>query len=513
MRKQLCLFIFLLSAIHICKGDQGPLEGDLFLPTRDDLVAPSTSGIVENVNNVPGTAPILPGKSRYNADGLSIIDGDGSVTETTTTSWFDDLANSFTGVLFGILMIVFGLPLLWFNERHSVETEKVIKEGLRICKETSENNLDSNLNGQLVHVSAQANNPKIISDKKFGITAENSARLNRRVEVYQLKELKSSTTTKNQIGGGSTTTSNYTYEHIWSETKIDSFNFKNEAHKAANNNVKLIFSSHTFDAEEVNVGQFKLRPTQISRLNNFQRIQLNSNSAILSKEAKEELNKAGWSNYVVSIDENYLYIKKNHNTTEIGDIRISFQRVPLEWITVVALQNGRSLEPYNIKEQGLKEGKGDEEAGYCSGIGDSLDSCCWTYCCCIKCMSSLLATQETIDWIYEKKMTKKEVFDSELKSNTFITILLRILGFFLISFGIYLLFSPIIALLSIIKILGDIVSFAVLLASMLIGFALSLLIVGIAWVFYRPLLALALVAIGGLIWGFVYFAGGDDKLD
>ena len=125
-------------------------------------------------------------------------------------------------------------------------------------------------------------------------------------------------------------------------------------------------------------------------------------------------------------------------------------------------------------------------------------------------MDTVLAAPNTIDWIYAAKMSKQEVFRSEAKANECMTIFFRILGVILLSVGISMLFEPLLVLTSVVKIFADILGFGVLVVSFLLGTAIGLIVIALAWIFYRPFLALALLVLAGAIWGLCYAMGNDE---
>jgi uncharacterized membrane protein len=67
------------------------------------------------------------------------------------------------------------------------------------------------------------------------------------------------------------------------------------------------------------------------------------------------------------------------------------------------------------------------------------------------------------------------------------------------------LFSPIIAFLSLVKFFADVASWVILVASFVAGFCIGLVVVALSWIFYRPWVAFALIAISGLIFGGLYY--------
>ncbi|MCX7678116.1 MAG: TMEM43 family protein, partial [Spirochaetes bacterium] len=88
----------------------------------------------------------------------------------------------------------------------------------------TEPKMNSTNNGKLIHFSGEATTSDVVSDPTIGIS-ENGIKLQRHVEMYQWKEITSSKTQK-KLGGGTETTTEYRYEKGWSNTLINSNNFK-----------------------------------------------------------------------------------------------------------------------------------------------------------------------------------------------------------------------------------------------------------------------------------------------
>lgn len=69
----------------------------------------------------------------------------------------------------------------------------------------------------------------------------------------------------------------------------------------------------------------------------------------------------------------------------------------------------------------------------------------------------------------------------------------------MMMFGIALLFSPIIALVKWIPLVGSLLAFGVGIAvwifALVLAFTLTALTIGLAWIYYRPLYGLCLLAI------------------
>ena len=72
--------------------------------------------------------------------------------------------------------------------------------------------------------------------------------------------------------------------------------------------------------------------------------------------------------------------------------------------------------------------------------------------------------------------------------------ILRLIGTLLIIFGIAAVFGPLTTLTSYVPILGKLVGGAVFVVSLLLGLAISLLVIAVSWIVFRPLLGICLLA-------------------
>jgi uncharacterized membrane protein HdeD (DUF308 family) len=100
----------------------------------------------------------------------------------------------------------------------------------------------------------------------------------------------------------------------------------------------------------------------------------------------------------------------------------------------------------------------------------------------------------------------EEMFDRLDKSNDSRTWLLRFVGWLAIYLGIYLLFSPLIAAVSWIPLVGFLFAHGVSFIAGILAFVLSVLFAGltisIAWLVYRPLMGLLFIILIGSVTGF-----------
>lgn len=95
-------------------------------------------------------------------------------------------------------------------------------------------------------------------------------------------------------------------------------------------------------------------------------------------------------------------------------------------------------------------------------------------------------------------MKQSELFDNEEAKNGIRVNVLRFVGFLLMMFGIYLLFSPLLTTISWIPLVGyfmkHALSMVVWIFAFLVAGVFSLLTIAIAWLYYRPVLAILLIS-------------------
>jgi len=92
------------------------------------------------------------------------------------------------------------------------------------------------------------------------------------------------------------------------------------------------------------------------------------------------------------------------------------------------------------------------------------------------------------------------MFESAHAANSMWTWILRFVGVFLVCMSIGMMLAPLSVLASVIPFLGKLVGVGTGFVSMLAGMTWSLLIIALAWLFYRPLIGIILlVAAVGLI--------------
>ena len=360
-----------------------------------------------------------------------------SYTEITKNSYGKNVKNSFGGIIFGIVLFVLSVVILWFNEGNLAKQNQIASYVNKNAIPVQNTSIDTNNDNKLISVSGNIVTDEDLSDGM--ITVPKALVLDRTVEMYQWVEHEDSDTDTN-MGGSTTTKTTYTYKKEWSDRPIDSSNF----YKKSYVNPPFTLKSERLEAKKGSFGEFKLSNYQTSRLNN------------LSEYSNLPYNR----NYTIS--GNYYYKSNNIESPSIGDIRISYKYMPSDSpVSVIGMQRAdKTITPMTIK-------------------------------------------QGNVYMQYDGILTQDEIVEKFKKGNLVTTNIFRIIGFFLMFFGLNLILKPIGTLLSFIPIFEKIVSFLTGGLVFLISLVLSLIIIAVAWLCYRPVAAICLlaaaVAVGVLI--------------
>ncbi|MFM7374314.1 MAG: hypothetical protein ACKO39_04075, partial [Chthoniobacterales bacterium] len=93
-----------------------------------------------------------------------------SIQVTSNSSWFSRLGKAFTGIVVGIILIVVGIALLFWNEGRAVKTYNTLKEGQGLVVDVASDTVDAANDGKLVHLTADAVTDETLVDSDFAIS-------------------------------------------------------------------------------------------------------------------------------------------------------------------------------------------------------------------------------------------------------------------------------------------------------------------------------------------------------
>ncbi|MBE6244043.1 MAG: hypothetical protein E7108_00770 [Bacteroidales bacterium] len=389
-------------------------------------------------------------------------------TEVTRTGYGTRLKNSLGGVLIGILMFIGGTILLWWNEGRAVKTSDMLKEGQKNYVEMENPAVKSpDMEGQLVHAVALATTTDSLSDGTFNVGAV-AVKLHRTVEYYQWIEHEK-TVKKDKIGGAQETTHTYTYSKEWTGSPVISGEFKDPDYQALNF-VYQNLEDASSAAENVSFGAYRLNSSQVGSFHNEQPM-----AVTLDEDLTKQMDKAARDNArafltrgglldlvpdsaaIVHTQGNVVYIGRNPNVPEVGDVRITFTKDMPSKVSLIAKVIGDTFTYYKAKN------------GY------------------------------KLDLLYMGENTAEEMFDSEHATNKMILWLLRILGVIIIIAGLRSIVSIVPTLLKVLPFLGGIVETGLGLVCGILGLVWSLIVIAVAWLRYRPILGISLLVLAGLL--------------
>jgi len=264
----------------------------------------------------------------------------------------------------------------------------------------------------------------------------NSFALERTVEMYQWHQ--------SQKGSSTDAETTYTYTKEWSSAPVPSSGFHEKAgHENPEWPAGETLRSGAIYAEDAKLGDFILTRAQLS--------QLPVNVDVTPPDSVP----SGWNKsgkYFTSFSDN----------PNIGAIRISWKRSDVTRASALGKQDGNSIITYETKN---KTPINDLFAGELDGA---------------QMIKILQETNKAVTW------------------------LLRILFALLICAGISMVFTPVEVLISVIPLLGKYLAkfnkgYAKAIGYM-VGISLSLGVIGLAWIFVRPMVAIPLlIIVGGII--------------
>ncbi len=367
-------------------------------------------------------------------------DSGDSFTETTSQSWFSRIGGALTGVLVGLVLFIVSLVLLFWNEGRAVQTARSLTEGAGQVVEAAAGAIDPAFEGKLIHVTGPVTVQGQPADADFGVKAAGYA-LERKTEMFQWKETSSSETRK-KLGGGEETVTTYHYDKVWSDRALDSGSFKRpDGHR----NPPLPVNSRDFTVPSASLGAYALKGEDLSGLGRAEAVTPDSATA---ERLRSRLNKP------VTASDTTLFAGQDASNPQVGDLRVSWRVWSVSEASLIAQQNGRALTPYQTKA-------GDRLFLKASGVAPA-----------------------------------SAMFKEAQDENRIITWILRLVGLVLLFVAFALMFRILSVLADVVPIFGDIVGFGTSLIALLLTASIGALTIGIAWLYYRPLIGIAVIVVG-----------------
>ena len=372
--------------------------------------------------------------------------------ETTRQSYGSKVKGSFQGILWGIILIIAGTVILWWNEGRAVKASDALKDFQKNYVELSDiTTIDPAFEGKAVHATGVAITADTLRDGAFGI-AVNAMKLARSVEYYQWTQ-HSDSQSKDKLGGSTETTTTYTYEPAWCSEPVNSNEFKDPDYKGKNFVLRAVDPAEQ-TASNVTFGAYKLTEGIVARISGEEP----AYPSLTEAQKKQLLTNVTDSTVVVTVNGDQVYIGADPSNPRIGDVRITFTQVTSPK-TVSLLQkvvNG-TFESYVAKN------------------GKSFS----------KVEMGTVSAENMIE--HQKSANKVTLW------------LFRILGIILVIAGNKGLLGFLSTVFAVVPFVQRIIGTGVGIVATVLGLIWSAIVIAVAWIAHRPVLAIALLAVAAAL--------------
>eukprot|EP00545_Synedropsis_sp_CCMP1620_P007414 CAMPEP_0119012792 /NCGR_PEP_ID=MMETSP1176-20130426/7604_1 /TAXON_ID=265551 /ORGANISM="Synedropsis recta cf, Strain CCMP1620" /LENGTH=408 /DNA_ID=CAMNT_0006965819 /DNA_START=37 /DNA_END=1263 /DNA_ORIENTATION=+ len=374
-----------------------------------------------------------------------------SYTVTTRQGWGGRLGGSTKGVCCGPIMMIIACVLLFWNEGRAVARYKDLQESANLVVSIDDiSSLNSDMEGKLVHMTGDAVPDTDLQDSIFGVITD-GLKLRRDVQMYQWVETSSSKTAKN-TGGSTKTVTKYTYNQAWRDTLVHSNNFNQP--RGHTNPSYMEFEKTAVSASTVNFGAHSLSSGIMNAMNWFTSMESVSLESIPQGSSAENAKLVG---------NNVFYFGDDPAYPTIGDTKVTFDYVPSGTVSLMAVQTGDTFSPYTTSRGG------------------------------------------SVMFVRKGIVSAEDMLLQAEQDNEMFTWVLRIVGFFLMYFGFSAVLQPLIVFADFFPLIGNILAEGVVpCLAFVVTSAIASLVVAISWLYYRPLLGVALLLVSSGLSYFIY---------
>jgi len=460
-------------------------------------------------------------------------DGDGNdMVNVENENMCERLGNAIFMVLVGIVLFLGMFPLLFWNERRSVERYTTLKQGEGITVAIDSLVLETQNVGKLVYIEgllqASSSLPPLI-DPIFGITgyqnkektaaastssvvtnevtSSNSSssstvstvvasngtdtsmgnddddtnrdgilKLMRQTTMFQWEQY-SDTNKRKKLGGGTETVKTTKYRKVWSDSIIASSTFKKQTDHQ-NPYTSMPYQNLELVQEKITVGPVYQVPTQsLAQINWYEQV----DAKYISKEHINNAVLREGNNVLVY--ENGFYIGYNNNNNNNNNST-----------TTIAAPN--------VFEPTI----GDIRVTFETVDADSV---------------SIVAKQENAQGVLTPYQTTNggsillfergelsiaTMYEKGRNDNQLTTWIIRIVGYALMACAIYLCLSPLEVVADVIPFLGDLVGCGLICVAMVFASFFAGTTIALAWLIYHPLIGIIILLIIVCCSGSAFFA-------
>jgi hypothetical protein len=340
----------------------------------------------------------------------------------------------------GLMLVAAAVALAWWNEGRAVRTERALAEGERRVVSVAPDALASVAPGTLVHVTAPATTAAGVTDPVLGVRID-ALRVRRSAETLQWRR---STDAEDPDAPA-------TYRVEWSATRIDSSAWPTERQNPAT----LPVPSDVLVADDVRVAGVLVAPDLVARSDGLEALPA---TTAMARAAAAQLGLGGTRAVEGAL---FLpFVGGNPDAPAVGDVRVHFERVPAGVVSLVGAYTGDRLEPAPTRA-------GPPVALF--RVGSS---------------------------------SATELFAGAHQENRTLTGGLRFAAAALTFGGFRLALHPLAALARLVPLLGGLLGLGVTSVALVLGASTAATTVAVAWLAFRPWVALPLLAaaVAGVVW-------------
>ena len=413
-----------------------------------------------------------------------------SVTVSSHHSYGSRVGNSLKAILWWIVLVIFSIILLVWNENNYVQEKKALQEWAAIVQEAIADQINSDLDWKEVHVSGQtASNAEALKDNIFWILTDD-LKLKRTVEMYQWYEESHEECHDNYWWNEGCETT-YTYDTKWSDEAINSNNFysKNKYENPSNREYK----SDERVKEPITLWVYTLNSVFVDKLTDYKTINLSEQNVNLP-ETNEVTNEVTTDQ---TTQTSGTTVENNNNSYLYGDSESTSETTNTTTTTSNKKYHINGDQIY-IWDDPTKPAVWDLRITF-SSVKPWAISVVW------KQMSNELTSYKTTNWrsialLDQGNVSAEDMFQAALDANKMLTWVLRLLWLFLMYCWFSMMLKFIETIAKVLPFLANIIWVWTWIIALWLTLVVGFVTIGIAWLAVRPIIWICclVVAAGGI---------------
>lgn len=334
------------------------------------------------------------------------------------------------GFVLGPIILIGAIVLLSWNEGRAVQAINGLSAAAQAVVEADAGAPPPADEGKLVHVVGVAQAQAQVSDPDLAIGFPGQIAVTRTVQMYQWRERKVSNSARDAPTNG---VSDGTYTYSYEETWSDTPIDSSGFYQPGHANPPMPFAGATWSAADAHLGGYALSADTLghARL-----------ATPLTPSPPQ-----GWS------AANGALVRGDPAAPKVGDLRVAYAGlVSGSTLSVLAQQSRGGFGPYTAAN------------GY------------------------------ELEMVDVGNVPAAAMINQQRGSENALTWALRVAGFFGVFLGVVIFLSPLSNLVGWIPLVGNIAKGAAMLAALTIAAPLTLIVVAVSWIAFRPLLGIGLLA-------------------